>query len=56
MTERILVALDRVNPPSALLDLVVEAASRGGAAVRLLNVAPMPQDLRDADDCHRVCR
>ena len=50
MAKRILVALDRENPPSALLDLVVSAAAGGGATVRLLHVARMPQSLLDADD------
>ena len=49
MAKRILVALDRENPPSALLDLVVNAAAGGGATVRLLHVARMPQNLLDAD-------
>jgi nucleotide-binding universal stress UspA family protein len=50
MAKRILVALDRESPPSALLDLVVSAAAGGGATVRLLHVARMPQNLLDADD------
>ena len=50
MAKRILVALDRENPPSALLDLVVSAAAGGGATVRLLEVAPTPQNLLDADN------
>jgi nucleotide-binding universal stress UspA family protein len=50
MAKRILVALDRENPPSALLDLIVNAAAGGEATVRLLHVAPMPQNPRDADD------
>jgi nucleotide-binding universal stress UspA family protein len=50
MAKRILVALDRENPPSALIDLVVNAAAGGGATVRLLHVAPVPENRRDADD------
>ena len=50
MAKRILVALDRGTPPSALLDLVRDAAAGGGATVRLLHVAPFPQNLVDADD------
>ena len=50
MAKRILVALDRENPPSALLDLIVSAAAGSSATVRLLHVAPMPQNLIDADD------
>jgi nucleotide-binding universal stress UspA family protein len=50
MAKRILVALDRENPPSGLLDLIVNAAAGGSAAVRLLHVAPMPTNLLDADD------
>jgi nucleotide-binding universal stress UspA family protein len=50
MAKRILVALDRAMPPSALLDLVVDAAAGGGATVRLLHVAPYPENLVDLDD------
>jgi universal stress protein A len=50
MAKRILLALDRGTPPSALLDLVRDAAEGGGATVRLLHVAPSPQNLIDADD------
>lgn len=49
MAKRILVAVDRTAPPSALLDLIGDAARGGGATVRLLHVAPVPDSLVDAD-------
>jgi nucleotide-binding universal stress UspA family protein len=49
MAKRILVALDRVTP-MALLDLVTTAAGGGGATVRLLHVAPTPENVLDAYD------
>ena len=44
MAKRILVPVDR--PPSpALLDLVGDAARGGGAVIRLIHVAPSPENL-----------
>ena len=50
MAKRILVAVDQTPPPE-LLDLVGDAARGGGATVRLLHVAPTPQNLL-GDDGH----
>ena len=44
MAKRILVAVDH-TPPTELLDLISDAARGGGAAVRLLHVAPKPDNL-----------
>lgn len=45
MAKRILVAVDGTTPSEALLDLVNDAARGGGATVRLLHVAPMPDSV-----------
>lgn len=49
MAKRILVAVDRTTPPAALLELVSDAARGGGATVRLLHVAPVPEVVVDDD-------
>jgi nucleotide-binding universal stress UspA family protein len=49
MAKRILVALDHTPPPAELLDLVNDAAYGGGGTVRLLHVAPVPENLMGAD-------
>ncbi len=48
MAKRILVPLDQQDRAEAVLPLVAELARGGGAAVRLLHVAPLPQLRRDA--------
>jgi nucleotide-binding universal stress UspA family protein len=45
MAKRILVAVDRTTPPEELLAFVSDAARGGGASVRLLHVAPMPDSI-----------
>ncbi len=45
MAKRILVAVDRTTPPEELLAFVSDAARGGGATVRLLHVAPMPDSI-----------
>ena len=45
MAKRILVAVDRTTEPHELLALVSDAARGGGATVRLLHVAPMPDSI-----------
>ena len=45
MAKRILVAVDRTTPPEELLALVSDAARAGGATVRLLHVAPIPDSI-----------
>jgi|ERR1051326_5561980 nucleotide-binding universal stress UspA family protein len=49
MAKRILVALDRMPPPAELLDLVNDAARGGGAIVRLVHVAPTPDNVIGVD-------
>jgi len=49
MAKRIVVAVDRITPPYALLDLVGDAARGGGATIRLLHVAPVPDGVVDDD-------
>jgi nucleotide-binding universal stress UspA family protein len=44
MAKRILVAVDH-TPPAELLDLINDAARGGGATVRLVHVAPTPDNL-----------
>ena len=48
MPKRILVAVDRTTPPYALLDLIGDVVRGGGAAVRLLHVAPPQDSVADA--------
>lgn len=50
MAKRILVAVDH-EPPAELLELINDAARGGGATVRLVHVAPPPENLID-DDGH----
>jgi len=50
MAKRILVAVDH-DPPAELLDLIHDAARAGGANVRLIHVAPHPENLI-GDDGH----
>jgi nucleotide-binding universal stress UspA family protein len=45
MAKRILVPLDESPTAEAVIPLVADAARGGGAAVRLLNVAPVPGPL-----------
>ena len=49
MAKRILVALDHTPPPAELLDLVNDSARGAGATVRLIHVAPGPDNLIGAD-------
>jgi len=44
MAKRILVAVDH-EPPAELLDLINDAARGGGATIRLVHVAPMPDNV-----------
>jgi len=48
MAKRILVPVDH-TPPEELLDLVGDAARAGGAVVRLVHVAPVPDNLIGVD-------
>lgn len=45
MTKRILVPLDRMEETALALQLIGEAARSSGAVVRLLHVAPVPQNV-----------
>ena len=45
MAKRILIAVDGTTAPEELLALVSDAARGGGATVRLLHVAPMPESI-----------
>ena len=47
--KRILVPLDMNAEPSTILRLVADAARGGGATVRFLHVAPVPECVVDAD-------
>jgi nucleotide-binding universal stress UspA family protein len=49
MAKRILVALDHATPPDVLLDLVSDAARAGGASIRLVHVASVPESVVDDD-------
>ena len=49
MAKRILVPLDGTEETEAGLDLIADAARGGGAVVRLLRVAPMPENVRSLD-------
>ena len=49
MAKRILVPIDHVPPIAELLDLVHDAARGGGAVVRLIHVAPLPDNLIGSD-------
>ena len=49
MAKRILVAFDRTTPAYELLDVIGALMRGGGAAVRLLHVAPTPDSIVDAD-------
>jgi nucleotide-binding universal stress UspA family protein len=48
MAKRVLVPVDHL-PASALLDLVGDAARGGGATIRLIHVAPSPENLIGTD-------
>ena len=47
--KRILVPLDMKTEPDAIARVVADAARGGGATVRLLHVAPVPECVVDAD-------
>jgi nucleotide-binding universal stress UspA family protein len=47
MAKRMLVALDRVPESEDVVPLVGDAARSGGATVRLLHVAPVPEQVVD---------
>jgi nucleotide-binding universal stress UspA family protein len=49
MAKRILVPLDGTEETEAGLDLIADAARGGGAVVRLLHVAAMPDNVRGED-------
>jgi len=49
MAKRILVPLDRETEHEAILPLVADLARAGGATVRLLHVAPLPDTIVDDD-------
>jgi nucleotide-binding universal stress UspA family protein len=49
MAKRVLVPLDHTPPPAELLDLIGGAASRSGAVVRLIHVAPIPETILAMD-------
>jgi nucleotide-binding universal stress UspA family protein len=49
MAKRILVPLDQTGDAEAVLPLVADAARGGGAEVRLLHVAPIPDNVLNAD-------
>jgi nucleotide-binding universal stress UspA family protein len=49
MAKRILVPLDGTEETEAGLELVADAARGGGATVRLLRVAPSPENVYDLD-------
>ena len=49
MAKRILVPLDGTDEAEAGLDLIADAARGGGAVVRLLRIAPLPESVADLD-------
>lgn len=49
MTKRILVPLDQTPEAEAVLPLIADAARGGGATVRLLHVAAVPENIVTAD-------
>lgn len=49
MAKRILVPLDRTREAEAVLPLIADVARGGGATVRLLHVAPVPEILVNPD-------
>lgn len=49
MAKRVLVPLDTTVGAEAVLDLIADLARGGGATVRLLHVAPSPQNVVGAD-------
>jgi nucleotide-binding universal stress UspA family protein len=49
MAKRILVPLDRETEHEAILPVVADLASAGGAIIRLLHVAPMPDNVVNDD-------
>jgi nucleotide-binding universal stress UspA family protein len=49
MAKRILVPIDQKTPVAALLDLVADAVRGGSATVRLLHVAPVPDNVMGVD-------
>ena len=49
MAKRIVIAVDGATPPYALFDVVGDVARGGGATVRLLHVAPVPDAVFDDD-------
>ena len=49
MAKRILVPIDQKTPVAALLDLVADAVRGGSATVRLLHVAPVPDNVMGLD-------
>jgi nucleotide-binding universal stress UspA family protein len=49
MAKRILVPLSRVTPAGSFLTALGDLARAGGATVRLLHVAPVPNNVTDED-------
>lgn len=49
MAKRILVPLDQTHEAEAVLPLIADVARGGGATVRLLHVAPVPENIVNAD-------
>jgi nucleotide-binding universal stress UspA family protein len=49
MAKRILVPIDHKTPVAALLDLLGDAVRGGSAAVRLIHVAPVPDNVMGVD-------
>lgn len=49
MAKRMLVPLDQTVDSASILPLVADAARGGGAAIRLLHVAPVPGNVLSAD-------
>jgi hypothetical protein len=47
MPKRVLIPLDRRPAPGSGLDLMADLARGAGAAVRLLHVAPIPDNVVD---------
>jgi universal stress protein A len=49
MTKRILISLDQKSESESIIPFMVDAARGGGATVRLLHVAPIPDAVIDRD-------
>ena len=50
MAKRILVALDRTTESESAIPFIIDAARGGGATVRLLHVAPIPDAIIGSDE------